>query len=104
MRTLATTAFLALTLGIAGCADQPSPAAQSSTPAQPAGVNTGQMAYPTPRASGEFQRAAPTGFDTGSMAVPSVSRPGTTTNAVQGPADTGSMASPAPRPAGNIPR
>ncbi len=104
MRTVATTAFLALTLGIAGCAQQPvAPVVQTATPANPAGNTSGSMAYPAPRASGEFQRPAVTGFDTGSMSLPTTARPGLTTTPTTGPADTGNMAYPAPRASGTLP-
>lgn len=63
------------------------------------------MAYPQPRATGEFQRQTPSGRDTGSMAYPTGVRPGQTVPSSQNvDRDTGSMAYPAPEPAGNIRR
>src|SRR5690349_19864267 len=55
--------------------------------------DTGSMAYPEPRASGEFKRSPQTGTDTGSMAYPTNTRPGQTSPGSQNTGtDTGSMA------------
>lgn len=71
--------------------------------AQDASPDTGSMAYPAPRSTGEFQRLAPTGVDTGNMAYPSFVRPGQTVPSSQDASpDTGSMAYPAPRGSGAI--
>ena len=72
-------------------------------PAQNA-PDTGSMAYPEPRSSGEFKRpAGPTGKDTGSMAYPTNTRPGQTVPGSQNTGtDTGSMAYPEPRGAGSV--
>lgn len=99
MRTLPIACSMILGLTAAGCAPTPppSPTAVSS--------DTGSMAFPTPRASGEFQRTTPTGRDTGSMSLPTTVRQGQTVPGSQDAgSDTGSMAYPAPQPAGNLRR
>jgi hypothetical protein len=65
--------------------------------------DTGSMAYPQPRASGEFKRPQQTGTDTGSMAYPTNTRKGQTVPGSQDTgADTGSMGYPAARGSGKI--
>ena len=66
--------------------------------------DTGSMAYPAPRSSGEFTRPTPpTGTDTGSMAYPTDTRRGQTVPGSQNTGtDTGSMAYPEPNKAGNV--
>jgi hypothetical protein len=66
--------------------------------------DTGSMAYPEPRSSGEFKRpSGPAGNDMGSMAYPSNSRPGQTVPGSQNTGtDTGSMAYPEPRGTGSV--
>jgi hypothetical protein len=66
--------------------------------------DTGSMAYPSSRSSGEFTRPTPpTGADMGSMAYPTDTRKGQTVPGSQNTgADTGSMAYPESRKAGNV--
>lgn len=93
MRTLPIAGSMLLGLMAAGCGPTQSVS----------NADTGSMAYPAPRASGEFQRPAPTGVDTGSMAYPTTVRQGQTVPASENAgSDTGSMAYPTPRGAGTI--
>ena len=65
--------------------------------------DTGSMAYPQPRDSGEFKRPGATGTDTGSMAYPTNTRPGQNVpGSTNAGSDTGSMAYPDPRKSGNV--
>ena len=48
-------------------------AAATAARAQDPSLDTGSMAYPTPRSTGEFRRPAPTGIETGSAAYPDLS-------------------------------
>ena len=64
-------------LAVAGLAAATLAAPAFLTPAMAqanAPLDTGSMAYPQPRATGDFNRPAPGGRDVGSMAYPAPSR------------------------------
>ena len=101
IRHLATAATLGLVALTAACAQQP-----GSMPAASMGpTDTGNMAYPAPRATGELTRPAPVNAtNTGSMAYPNNGRPGQTSriSPQDVPRDTGNMAYPQPSPIGTL--